>query len=184
MRRRDGWATPGHMVGGEISTGSFDVIEALHAAHRRARTALKLAASLGTASATGATAELAHAIAKTLGEDVPRHMHHEEEVLAPRLAGLHVVVDAALERMKQEHFQLHASLAQVTTLCESIARDVSRLHALRFSLDTAVQTLTARLAAHHSMEESIVFPAIRRLMPPRDQTDVRRELRARRRLDS
>ncbi|MEW5737998.1 MAG: hemerythrin domain-containing protein [Myxococcota bacterium] len=172
------------MVGGEISTGSFDVIEALLAAHQRARTALKLAASLGTASATEGTAELARAISQVLGEDLPRHMSHEEEVLAPRLAGLHVVVDAALQRMQHEHFQLHAALAQVTMLCESIARDVSRLHALRFSLEPAVQTLAARLEAHHAMEESILFPAIRRLMPPGDQTDVRRELRARRRLDS
>lgn len=172
------------MVGGETSTGSFDVIEALQAAHRRAHTALRLALSLGTASATGATAEAARAIAHTLGDELPRHMAHEEEVLAPRLAGRHAVVDAALARMRQEHFQLASALSQVTTLCESIARDPSRLHALRFPLESAVQTLAVRLDAHHAMEESIVFPALKRLLPAQTQTEVRRELRARRRLDS
>lgn len=172
------------MVGGEISTGSFDVVEALMAAHRRAQTALKLAASLGSASATPTTAETARHIAWTLGEDLPRHMSHEEEVLAPRLSGRHAVVDVALRRMQQEHFQLSAGLSQVATLCESIARDVSRLNALRFSLETAVRSLAPRLDAHHAMEESIVLPAIRRLLPQPAQTTLRREMRARRRLDA
>jgi iron-sulfur cluster repair protein YtfE (RIC family) len=172
------------MVGGEISTGSFDVVEALQSAHRRAHDALTLAKSLGGASATDATAETARAIAQVLGEDLPRHMAHEEEVLAPRLAGLHPVVNAALARLQQEHFQLSAGLAQVTTLCECIARDVSRLHALRFPLEAAVHSLALRLEAHHAMEESIVFPAIRRLLTPAAQTAVRREVRARRRLDA
>lgn len=172
------------MVGGEISTGSFDVVEALQAAHRRAHDALALAKSLGGASATSTTAETARAIAQTLGEDLPRHMTHEEEVLAPRLAGRHPVVDAALARMQQEHFQLSAGLSQVTMLCECVARDVTRLHALRFPLELAVQALAKRLEAHHAMEESIVFPAIRRLLTPAAQTTVRREYRARRRLDA
>lgn len=172
------------MVGGEPSTGSFDVVEALMAAHRRAHTALQLAASLGSASATETTAATAREIAWTLGEDLPRHMAHEQEVLAPHLAGRHAVVDVALRRMEQEHFQLSAGLAQVTTLCESIARDVTRLNALRFSLETAVRTLATRLDAHHAMEESIVLPAIRRLLPTPEQTTLRREMRRRRRCDA
>lgn len=171
------------MVGGEISTGRFDVVEALVGAYQRARSALKLAASLGTASATRPTGEVARTVALALGEDLPRHMHHQEEVLAPHLAGLHGVVDAALARMKQEHFQRYAALSQVATLCESIARDATRLHALRFSLEAAVQTLAVRLHAHHAMEESILFPAIRRLLPPQNQTELRRALRHRRTLD-
>jgi len=172
------------MVGGEVSTGSFDVVEALQAAHRRAHTAVSLAQSLVHASATESAAEMAHAVAQVLGEDLPRHMAHEEEVLAPRLAGRHPVVDRALTRQQQEHFQLSAALSQVTMLCERIARDVTRLPALRFPLEAALQTLAPRLEAHHAHEESIVFPAIRRLLPENAQTLVRREYRLRRRLDA
>jgi iron-sulfur cluster repair protein YtfE (RIC family) len=172
------------MVGGDVSTGSFDVVEALLDAHRRAHSALQLAASLSAAPATEATAETARHIAWTLGEDLPRHMAHEQEVLAPRLAGRHAVVDVALRRMELEHFQLSAGLSQVATLCDAIARDVTRLHALRFSLESAVRTLATRLEAHHAMEESIVLPAIRRLLPQPEQTSLRRELRRRRNFDA
>ncbi len=156
-----------------------DVVETLQFAHTESMQVMSLAESLVEASATPSVAEAAARIEAFLSKTLPRHVRDEEDSLAPRLAGRHPVVDKAIETMKSEHFVEAAMAARVVGLLGVIRRDVSMLNELRFTLSTAIGELKSLLVRHQAMEESIVFPALKRLLPRQALTDIGVEMTAR-----
>jgi hemerythrin-like domain-containing protein len=157
-----------------------DVVEVLLDAHIEARQVVSMAECLSSGSATCGARETATTIADHVQWLLPMHFSDEEESLAPRLMGRHPVVDGALGKMKLQHLALDAPMARVRLLCMILSRDISRLHALRFELAAAAKDLRERLAEHHALEESIVFPALKRLLYVVELESIRGEMRARR----
>lgn len=157
-----------------------DVVEVLLDAHIEARQMISIAESLSSGSATSGAKETATTIADHCEWLLPMHCDDEEQSLAPRLRGRHHVVDDALLKMKLQHLSLEAPMARVRLLCMILSRDISRLHALRFELAAAAKDLRERLAEHHALEESIVFPALKRLLYPDELESIQLEMRDRR----
>lgn len=157
-----------------------DVVEVLLEAHIEARQVVSMAESLSTGSATSGARDTALTISDHVEWLLPMHCEDEEASLAPRLAGRNRVVDAAIEQMKLQHLSLEAPLARVRLLCRVLSRDISRLHALRFELGAAATDLKERLATHHAFEESIIFPALKRLLYRDELVSISSEMRARR----
>lgn len=160
-----------------------DVVEELLLAHVELRQLISLAASLANRSATSSATDAARHICEFLDADYRLHVADEEESLRPRLLGRHAVVDDALAVMRRDHFRIGATLARLQGLCFLIARDPTTLHTHRFALDQAVGELSRHIERHHAHEESIVFPAVRRLLEAGQVRDVLQEM-VRRRLDA
>jgi iron-sulfur cluster repair protein YtfE (RIC family) len=113
-------------------------------------------------------------------EALPLHVADEEQSLEPRLRGARPAVDHALDVMASEHAQ-HA--AQVAALLQALAEVRSRPHAgvARSELAAAAGALKAEFERHLTLEETILFPAIRELLPSDTQALILEELRQRRR---
>ena len=157
-----------------------DVVEVLLDAHIEARQVVAMAESLSGGSATAGARETATTISDHVEWLLPMHTEDEELSVAPRLAGRHHTVDGALAQMKRQHLSLEAPLARVRLLCSVLARDISRLHALRFELGAAAKDLRERLAEHHAFEESAIFPALKRLLFVDELESIQDEMHARR----
>lgn len=157
-----------------------DLVEVLLDAHVEARHVAHKAESLAGGNATGAAQEVAAELAQQLQWVLPLHCEDEDVSVEGRLRGRHHRVDAALAQMKLQHLSLDAPMARVRLLCSVLARDISRLHALRFELGSAAQDLQHRLEEHHAFEESAVFPALKRLLGADELVTIQREMVARR----
>lgn len=149
-------------------------------AHIEARQVVSMAESLAEGSATCGARETATTISDHVEWLLPMHCEDEDLSLAPRLEGRNRTVDAALHTMKLQHLSLEAPMARVRLLCMILSRDISRLHALRFELAAAAKDLRARLAEHHAFEESIIFPALKRLLYVEELQSIGMEMRNRR----
>jgi hemerythrin-like domain-containing protein len=157
-----------------------DVVEVLLESHIETRHVLSMADSLSQGSATAATQEVAAQVSDYLEWLLPLHEADEDESLAPRLKGKHPVVDEALISMRRQHLALQGPLARLKLLSRQVANDMSRLHALRFELASAAEDLRARLKEHEAMEESIVFPALKRTLYADELDSISDEMQARR----
>ena len=159
---------------------SRDVVEVLLEAHTEVRQVVAMAESLASGNATASARETALTVAEHVQWLHPLHCEDEERSLAPRLQGRNRAVDEALAQMQRQHLALEAPLARVRLVCSVLSRDISRLHALRFELGAAAGDLRERLAAHHAFEESLIFPALKRLLYVDELESIHSEMKARR----
>lgn len=157
-----------------------DVVEALLQSHAFSRSMLTLADRLTSAQADGSTSATAQRVATFFGHHLEVHFIDEEQSLVPRLAGRHRAVDESIEAMRLEHGTLRALVSRVTFLCQLVAKEPARLMDVRFELSAAVEELRACLLAHQAREESMLFPAVRRLLDWRDVEEMRGEMALRR----
>ena len=160
-----------------------DIIEELLLAHVELRQLICLASSLASSSATATAADAARRICEFIDSDYCLHIADEEQTLRPRLVGRHAVVDDALVVMLRDHFRIAATLARLRGLCSLVANEPTMLHTHRFALDLAVGELARHVERHHAHEESIVFPAVRRLLEAGQVDDMLQEM-VDRRLDA
>lgn len=157
-----------------------DVVEVLLEAHVETRQVLVMAEALADSNAVASTQTLAAAVADHLEWILPLHCEDEDDSIERRLKGRHPVVDDALAAMSRQHVALQGPLARLKLVCRMLSRDVSKLHALRFELGRAAADLRARLAEHTALEESIVFPALKRMLYVDELEDIVTEMAARR----
>lgn len=157
-----------------------DVVEMLLEAHVEARHVATLAEQLCRQSATGPTRETAQQVSDYVEWVLPLHCADEDVSVTSRLAGRNRVVDAALQQMRREHLALEAPMSRLRLLCKMVARDVTRLHALRFELGSAAEDLRRQLERHQSFEESTVIPALKRLLYADELDSIADEMVARR----
>ena len=109
----------------------------------------------------------------------PLHLADEEQTLVPRLVGREATLDTAIAQMRSDHND-HAPLtAQLATLCETLVRDPRQLAACATALAEAGEKLAVVLEAHLSLEELVIFPALRTLST-NDHAAIRDEMRMRR----
>lgn len=157
-----------------------DVVEMLLEAHVETRQVLAMAELLGASNAVPSTQETAARVSEHLESMIPLHCEDEDVSIERRLKGRHPVVDDALATMQRQHLALQGPLARLRLLCRQVARDVNRLHVLRFELAKAAADLRARLDEHTELEESIVFPALKRMLYVDELEDIAAEMLARR----
>ena len=157
-----------------------DVVEAFLQSHAYARSMLSLAERLCAAPADESTASTAKRVAEFFTHHLEVHFVDEESTLAPRLSGRHKVLDQTLAAMRLEHVQVHALLSRGACRCQLGARDAMRLMTVRFELGGAVEHLRRCLESHQAREESLLFPAVRRLLDWQDVEEMRAEMALRR----
>lgn len=160
---------------------SEELVDLLLGCHARVRTFLALAVAIGD-RADAPDADVADAAARVrryFSEALPLHVDDEEQSVLPRLHGRSVEVDAALDRMCEEH-DLHAEpLRRLLGLCSSLAASPDDATA-RAAVGATAQQLVALLEPHLAAEESVLFPAIRTHLTAEERRAVVGELRARR----
>jgi iron-sulfur cluster repair protein YtfE (RIC family) len=152
--------------------------------HERIRAFLGLARRLGEPHVAdeAAVADAAERVHRYFTEALPLHARDEEESIVPRLRGLDARVDAELERMVQEHREHEPPLRALVGACAELRREPGRLAALRPVVARAAAELARHFEHHLAREETVVFPAMRRLLPAATDGAIVGEIRARRRL--
>jgi hemerythrin-like domain-containing protein len=151
--------------------------------HERIRAFLELARRLGEADAASReeVAEAALRVHRYFTEALPLHARDEEESILPRLRGLDPGVDAELATMVAEHQDHDRPLGALVEACAELARAPERLPELRRRVADAAAELAAHFDAHLAREETVIFPALRRLLAPSVDGAIVGEIRARRR---
>jgi iron-sulfur cluster repair protein YtfE (RIC family) len=160
---------------------SEELVDLLLACHGRIRTFIELAIAIGERPDASADdiADGSTRVQRYFSEALPLHVEDEEEGVLPRLHGRSPVVDAALDRMCEEHDQHEAPLRQLLALCASL-RSTPGDATARAALAGAGRQLLAALEPHLEAEERVIFPAIRALLTADEQREIVGELRARR----
>ncbi len=108
----------------------------------------------------------------------PLHVADENDSVFPRLAGRTDALDMALALLRDDHAE-HAPIDHLVALCRLVAHDPRQLAAVADSLAETVEQLTVELEAHLSLEELVVFPALRELAAA-EREAIRSEMKLRR----
>ncbi len=112
-------------------------------------------------------------------EALPLHVLDEEQSVAPRLRGLSPEVDRALASVEEQHRQHAPKLDALLRAASAFRMDPLQASARR-ALATAAAELEADFTEHLALEEAVIFPAIRQLLPAATQARIIDELRQRR----
>lgn len=161
---------------------SEELVDLLLACHGRIRTFLELAIAVGerTDASDADVADGSARVQRYFLEALPLHVEDEEQGVLPRLLGRSREVDAALDRMCEEHDRHTAPQRRLLELCAALRADPRDARA-RGAIAGAAAHLLAELEPHLEAEERVVFPAIRTLLTLDEQRAIVGELRARRR---
>jgi iron-sulfur cluster repair protein YtfE (RIC family) len=167
-------------IGG--SAAPRDAVDLLLDCHERIRAFLAMAGRVATAGAADESGirDAAERVHRYFTQALPLHAKDEEESLLPRLRGRDPAVDAELEAMAREHREHERPLRTLVDACEVIARDPARHPEVAPELAAATEELERHFAAHLRREEEVIFPALRRLLDARADSEIVTELRARR----
>lgn len=159
-----------------------DAVDLLLECHGRIRTFLALARRLGGArgAAPDAVADAALRVERYFTLALPLHARDEEESIAPRLRGRDRAVDAELETMVREHREHERPLSALVGACAALARDPGRHGELAATVERASEELERHFAPHLAREETVIFPAMRRLLDQAADTAIVKEIRLRR----
>ena len=159
-----------------------DAVDLLLECHQRIRTFLALARRIAEvgASEPGAAAEAAGRVRRYFLEALPLHARDEEESVLPRLRGLDPAVDAELEAMAREHREHERPLVELVAACDGVAAAPARVPELAPAIGSAAAELERHFVAHLAREETVIFPALRRLLDRPADADIVREIRERR----
>jgi iron-sulfur cluster repair protein YtfE (RIC family) len=170
------------LVGIGRAPAATDLLGSLRACHARIRHFGALAAKLAAAGDAPAAQirDAASEVRRYFVEALPLHVADEEQTLAPLLRGREPALDEALDRMAREHGGHEAPLAKLVALCERLERAPEERSALEAELAGVVGPLRADLEEHLAAEESVVLPAIGRLLGPDEQARARAAMAARR----
>jgi iron-sulfur cluster repair protein YtfE (RIC family) len=110
---------------------------------------------------------------------LPLHVQDEEESILPRLRGLAPEVDRALDDMASQHTAHALHLPAMLAASASVRAEPSAPDR-RAALAEVAVALEQELESHLQLEETVIFPAIRALLPAAVQAEIVKELRARR----
>lgn len=159
-----------------------DAVGLLLECHDRIRTFTAMARRIAAArpEERAGIAEAAARVSRYFTQALPLHATDEEQSILPRLRGRAPDVDAALADMAREHREHEGPLGEVVAACDALARDPGRLADVAPSLARAAAALEAHFVEHLRREETVIFPAMRRLLSAEDDGAIVRELRARR----
>ena len=168
-----------HAIGRRSRAG--DVVDMLADCHARIRSFADLAIAVSERS-DAPEDEVVAACARVeryFGEALPLHVRDEEESMLPRLVGRTPVIDAALERMHEEH-GAHVELLERLLSCSAALRAAPHDVAARAALRAVACPLRSAFEPHLQAEEAILFPALRALLSADERQAILGELRHRR----
>jgi len=168
-----------HSIGRKAE--SENIVDLLLACHGRIRMFLTLAKAIAEPDAGGREeiVEATERIRRYFLVALPLHVEDEEQGVVPRLQDRSPGLDAALDRMCDEHAEHVAPLRVLLASCDSLAAAPGDARA-RAALSRAAEVLGDALEPHLAAEESVVFPAIRALLTDEEQRAMVIELRRRR----
>ena len=118
-------------------------------------------------------------VERYFSEALPLHVRDEEESVLPRLRGRSSSVDAALDRMHEQH-ELHVEVVARLLEASAALRGSPRSAEGRAGLLGVARPLRAVFEPHLTAEEEVIFPAVRALLPNAEQSAIVREMRVRR----
>jgi iron-sulfur cluster repair protein YtfE (RIC family) len=161
---------------------SGGAVDALLEAHRKARDCLALARRIaeGAIASPEDVGKAASRVERFLSLRWTAHVRDEEESLAPRLCGREREVDSALEAMVREHRDQQRPFAVLVTAFRELARVPSHLPRLAPFVRKALERLERLFAGHLAREETVIFPAIRRILDASAEAQILWEMRVRR----
>ncbi len=167
---------------GPKQTAPGDVVDSLLECHERIRRFIELAQAISARrELTGdELAEGCHRVERYFREALPLHVRDEEDSIEPRLRGLSVPLDRALDAMHAEHLIHEPMLAQLLQASAALREQPGDLERRR-ALGEVADTLARELDPHLRHEEEVVFPALRTLLGDPSRAAILDELRARRR---
>jgi iron-sulfur cluster repair protein YtfE (RIC family) len=170
-----------HAIGRKDRRNGGDLVDMLLDCHGRIRTFSGLAVAV-TERIDAPRVEVVDVCARVeryFAEALPLHVRDEEESVLPRLRGRAPAIDAALDRMHEQH-DMHESL--VARLLEASAglRRAPAATRARMTLQRVARPLHSLLERHLQAEEEILFPAIRALVSLEEQDVIEDELTKRR----
>lgn len=160
---------------------SADLVNLLEDCHRRIRHFVVLAreAALRTDAPLDQVRQACADVERYFSEALPLHVADEEESIAPRLRGLSIEVDRALEVMESQH-QQHCPILADLLRTSAIVRSTPSSEISRSDLAKVASRLKLEFEEHLALEENVIFPAIRGLLSTETQTRIIGELRNRR----
>ena len=166
---------------GHHAKAQGDLVDLLLECHDKIRSFVRLAEAVGTRVdlKDGECADACARVTRYFREALPLHVADEDEAILPRLRGRDPAVDAALAAMHAEHLAHQPKLAALFVVLDAVAAS-PRDPGLRADLARLAEALRNEFADHLRGEETVVFPALRRLLSLDEQAAIVRELRARR----
>ena len=162
---------------------SDDAVALLLGCHQRIRHFTGVAAKL--AHAQGATpdeiATAAAGVHRYYSVSLPLHEADEEKTLQPRLAAVaDDRVNHALLAMGDQHQAIEELMERLLPLLVMVKNNPDTLHAAGGEMCSITRALEDMFRAHLQMEEEVIFPAIRNLLPESARQEMLREMQARR----
>lgn len=166
---------------------SEDAVDLLLGCHQRIRHFTSVAVKL--AHAQGAEAdEIAQAAAgvhRYYSVSLPLHEADEDQTLRPRLGAVaDDRVRHALLAMGDQHQAIDELIERLLPLLVMVKNNPDTLHAVGGEMWSITKALDEMFRAHLQMEEEVIFPAIRNVLPQSTQTEMLHEMRQRRKQGS
>ncbi len=157
-------------------------LDLLRDCHQRIRAFADLAKRLAEVDSPLDTeiVDAAHGVRRYFAEALPLHVEDEEHTLLPRLRGRSDEIDAALDRMSEEHLSHDRDVCALLALCAELEASPSRLGEVRAPLRSLSGRLREELERHLLGEEELLFPAVERWITVEEQQEMIAELRQRR----
>jgi iron-sulfur cluster repair protein YtfE (RIC family) len=109
---------------------------------------------------------------------LPLHVRDEEDSIAPRLAGQSAGLDATLAQMRAQHFEHETKVERLINSLEAVIQKPNTANRRQLALISA--TLETDFEAHLRLEELQILPLLDKLLKPAVQSEIIKELRARR----
>ncbi len=158
-----------------------DLVDLLLECHGRIRSfsVMARAAAERTDLPAGERADACARVERYFTEALPLHVADEEDSVLPRLRGLDGEVDRALQAMHDQHAEHEAALRALLAAA-AVVRSRPDDPGPRTALAAAAAAIERAFAEHLRLEEEIIFPAMRRLLPAADLENMVAELRQRR----
>lgn len=158
-----------------------DLVDLLAECHARIRRFVELAyeAAIRTDAPVDQVIQACADVERYFVEALPLHVTDEEESIAPRLRGMSSEVDHALDLMTRQHQEHSPTLAGLLSASARVRADPSHRGA-RDELAKAAKALKIEFDEHLTLEETVIFPAIRGLLSHETRDLIVDELRGRR----
>jgi hemerythrin-like domain-containing protein len=160
-----------------------DAVDLLIGCHQRIRHFTEVALNLSHAQ--GATpeevAQAAAAAHRYYTVSLPLHEADEEETVRPRLD---VVGDEklrhALLAMTDQHLAIDELLERLLPLLAMVGNNPQTIHAAGSEMCSITKALDEMFRAHLQLEEEVIFPAIRGVLPENARAEMLSEMQGRR----
>lgn len=167
------------------TTSEPDAVDLLLGCHARIRkfVALGLRVAEAGGAAPAERREAAQALHRYFTVALPRHSHDEDELVVPRLLLAHppAALPRVLATMSGQHEDLHRLIDRLTPRWAALAASQDPdgwLKTAGAALAEDTRRLDAMFVSHLEPEETIIFPAIRELLPAHVQRELLSEIRA------